>query len=340
MPAVSVAIPAFNTERFLGRCLDSVQGQSFRDLDILCIDDGSTDRTPDILRERAASDGRIRVVTLPGNHGAPYVRNLAIDAAVGKYLYYIDSDDWIDPDYLEAMVSRAEQTGQDVVINANWFFEYDDPARRKHCGRFGFIREQAGYYPTALVQSSYYPTLWSRLYRLQYIRENDIRFPDSAAEDNYFTSLAEILQERSYIFNGPCYHYYQREGSLVRQPDAVFLHFENFRIFLEALRARNIPPQAARRFHTAGNLEVNSQQRFDFLKKYFTDVEADVRACPELYAPLDAFLLRAFITSPDYASFRARYGVVPNLVFTARALRDRSCPTPARILDGTWDTQI
>ena len=336
MPAVTVVIPAFNTDRFLGRCLDSVQGQSFRDLDILCIDDGSTDRTPEILRERAASDGRIRLITLPENHGAPFVRNLAIDEAAGKYLYYIDSDDWIDPDYLQEMVSHAESTGQDVVINGNWYFEFDDPAGRKHCGRFGFIREEAGYYPTALVQSSYYPTLWSRLYRLQYIRENDIRFPESAAEDNYFTFLAEILQERSYIFNGPYYHYYQREGSLVRQEDAVFRHFENFRLFLDALRERNIPAQAARRFHTAGKLEVDTPQRFDFLKAYFTDVEADVRACPELYGPLDAFLLTAFTTVPDFETFKARYGVCPNLRFTAKVLRDKTYPTPARILDGTW----
>ena len=98
MQTISVVIPSFNTERYLERCLDSVQRQSFRDLEILCIDDGSTDRTPEILRERAVSDDRIRIISLPENHGVPYARNLAIDEARGKYLYYMDSDDWIDPD--------------------------------------------------------------------------------------------------------------------------------------------------------------------------------------------------------------------------------------------------
>ena len=335
---ITVVIPAFNSERFLDRCLDSIQRQTLREMEILCIDDGSTDRTPEILRNRADADERIRIITLPENHGVPYARNLAIDEAHGKYLYYMDSDDWIDPDYLSEMYLRAERTGQDVIINGNWFLEYDDPPRRQVSGRFGFVREEAGFYPTATVQARFYPTVWSRLYKLQYIKDNDIRSPllKGGVEDNYFTSLAEILQERSYIFNGPFYHYFQREGSLVRQPDAAFRHFENFRVFLDELHRRAIPPQAARRFYAVNNLEVDTPERFEFLKKYFSDVEADVRSCPELYELLDVFLLKAFVSAPDFEAFKARYGSVPQMKFAARILRDRSYPTLSQVLDGAW----
>jgi len=335
MQTISVVIPSFNTERYLERCLDSVQRQSFRDLEILCIDDGSTDRTPEILRERAVSDDRIRIISLPENHGVPYARNLAIDEARGKYLYYMDSDDWIDPDYLEEMFVRAERTGQNVVINGNWYLEYDDPSKRRHCGRFGFVREEAGFYAPVIVQSNFFPTVWSRLYRLDYIREKGIRSPllKGGVEDNYFTAMAEILQERSYIFNGPFYHYYQREGSLVRQPDAVFHHFENFRVFLDALHERGIPPQSARRFYTLDRLDVNTRERFDFLRKFFVDVEPDVRACPELYGALDAFMMMAFISCPDYETFLSRFGRMPHLKFAARMLRETVFPTVCQILD-------
>ena len=335
MQTISVVIPSFNTERYLERCLDSVQRQSFRDLEILCIDDGSTDRTPEILRERAVSDDRIRIISLPENHGVPYARNLAIDEARGKYLYYMDSDDWIDPDYLEEMFVRAERTGQNVVINGNWYLEYDDPSKRRHCGRFGFVREEAGFYAPVIVQSNFFPTVWSRLYRLDYIREKGIRSPllKGGVEDNYFTAMAEILQERSYIFNGPFYHYYQREGSLVRQPDAVFRHFENFRIFLDALHERGIPPQAARRFYTLDRLDVNTLERFEFLRKFFVDVEPDVRACPELYGALDAFMMMAFVSCPDYETFLSRFGRMPHLKFAARMLRETVFPTVCQILD-------
>ena len=146
---ITVAIPVYNTEKYLERCLDSVQGQTFRDLEILCIDDGSTDRSPEILRRRAASDARIRVITLPGNRGISHARNLALDEARGEYLYQMDSDDWLDPDYLETMYGQAQRTGQDVVINGNWIWEYEDPAKRHRCGRYGFDRRGAGCVPPA-----------------------------------------------------------------------------------------------------------------------------------------------------------------------------------------------
>ena len=336
-PAISVVVPVFNTGAQVGRCLDSVLRQTFRDIEVLVIDDGSTDRTPEILRERALSDNRIRVITLPENHGVPYARNLAIDEAHGQYLYYMDSDDWIDPDYLEEMFLRAERTGQDVVINGNWYLEYDDPGKRRHCGRFGFVHEEAGYYAPVTVQSNFFPTVWCRLYKLRYLKENGIRSPllKGGVEDNYFTGLAEILQPRSYIFNGPFYHYYQREGSLVRQPDAVFHHFENFRVFLDELHRRGIPPQSARRFFTLEKLEVKNRERFDFLKRYFTDVEADVRACPKLYGILDAYTMKAFLACPDFESFRRRFGEIPHLRFAALLFKEKLHPTTEQVLE--WD---
>lgn len=337
-PAISVVVPVFNTGRLIERCLDSVQGQTFRDLEIICIDDGSTDITPRILNERALDDDRIKVIILPENHGVPYTRNIGIDVARGEFLYYMDSDDWIDPDYLEAMHSKAVSTGQNVVINGNWYLEYDDPSKRAHCGRFGFVHEEAGYYPPVVVQSKFFPVVWSRLYSLEYIRDRGIRSPlmKGGVDDNYFTAMAEILQERSYIFNGPFYHYYQREGSLVRQPDAAFHHFENFRIFLDELHRRNIPPQAARRYFTLEGLVVDSQERFDFLKRFFIDVEPDVRACPNLYGVMDVFMMKVFVTSPDYESFTSWYGKTPSLRFNAKVFRDGYYPTSAQILDGSW----
>ena len=338
MAAISVIVPVYNTVKFIGRCLDSVQGQTFKDLEILCIDDGSTDGTPEILRERSASDSRIRVVTLPENHGVPYARNVAMEEAAGEYIYFMDSDDWIDPDYISQMYDAAIRTGQDVVINGNWYLEYDDPSKRRHCGRFGFVHEEAGYYNPVTVQSSFFPTVWCRLYRLKYLKDNNIYSPllKGGVEDNFFTAMAEILQKESYIFNGAFYHYYQRAGSLVRQPDAVFRHFENFRVFLDELRKRNIPPQSARRFYTLDGLVVDTKERFEFLRTFFVDVEPDVHACPGLYGAMDAFMMKAFVSSPDFETFTSRYGRMPHLKFLAKVLRDALYPTTQEILDGSW----
>ena len=338
MPSISVVVPVYNTDKWLDRCLDSVRSQSFQDLEIICVDDGSVDDTPAILRKHASQDSRIRVVTLTENHGVPYARNLAIDQATGKYLYFMDSDDWIDPDYLEEMFVRAERTGQDVVINGNWYLEYDDPSKRRHCGRFGFVHEEAGYYNPVVVQSSFFPVVWSRLYRLNYLKANDIRSPllKGGVEDNYFTSLAEILQDKSYIFNGPFYHYYQREGSLVRQKDAAFRHFQNFRIFLDELRRRGIPPEAAKRFYVLKDLAVRDEERFNFLRRFFIDVEPDVLAAPQLYWPIDVFFMKAFVSSPDLETYLSRFGAVPNEKFVVKLIREKRHPLVTDILNGSW----
>lgn len=337
---ITVAIPVYNTEKYLERCLDSVQGQTFRDLEILCIDDGSTDRSPEILRQRAASDARIRVITLQKNHGVHFARNLAIDESRGEYLYYMDSDDWLDPDYLEAMYDQAQRTGQNVVINGNWYLEYDNPAKRCHCSRFGFVKEEASYYPPVVVQSSFFPVVWARLYRLQYIKDNGIRSPkvQGGADDNYITALAEILQPRSFIFLGPYYHWYQRPGSLSHgdKNEHVFNHIYAFREMLSAFRYKGIPPSAAKRFSYLFELKIDRKEVFDLARSFFVEAESDIMACPNLYSPRELFLVEMIMACPDYKTFRRRFFPSVRTNWRIHVVWNRRWPTREDILTGKW----
>ena len=99
MPKISIIVPIYNSERYLRECIESVIGQSFADMELVLVDDGSTDSSPDICSEYAAVDGRIKVVTQP-NGGLSAARNKGIDAASGEYLFFIDSDDTIHHDAL------------------------------------------------------------------------------------------------------------------------------------------------------------------------------------------------------------------------------------------------
>ena len=335
---ITVILPVYNTGRYLTRCLDSVLGQTFSDFELLAIDDGSSDGSASILDEYASVEPRMRVIHLPENHGVPYARNLAMDEAKGEYIYFMDSDDWIDPDYLEKMYAMAEKTGQDVVINCNWYEEYEDGTPRMRSGDFGFIKKEDGYYSPVSVQSAFYPVVWLRLYRLNYLRDNNIRSPllKGGVEDNYFTGLAEILQEKSYIFHGPFYHYCQREGSLVRQPDAAFHHMENFRLFLDTLHERGISPNSARRYYIPESLTIDSKDRFVFLKSFSEDVYPDVEAAQELYNPFDAFLIKILCSCEDYDNYRSIYSSLPHLSFLAINIRNKIYPSVGQILNGTY----
>ena len=309
MPAISVVIPVYNTEQFIGRCLDSVLSQTFRDLEILCIDDGSTDRTPEILRIYASKDDRVRIITLPENHGVPYARNLAIDEAKGEYLYYMDSDDWLDLDYLEEMYNHAVTSGHDVVINSNWYFEYGKSRKSNVELHPEFNVEEPTYFSTVFIQSSFYPVVWARLYRLSYLRENKIRSPQvkGGVDDNCFTSIAEILQPRSYVFRGPFYHYYQRPGSLSRQKDLALNYSHAFGALLKELKSRAIAPGEAKRFYVISRLAIEDVEAFNSLRSFFSDVEPDVFESLGLYLYHDFRSMEMVIDCPDYDTFRSRY---------------------------------
>lgn len=112
---VSVVIPVYNSEKYLTRCLHSVCGQSYPALEILVVDDGSTDGSPQILRRFAERDRRIRLLTQT-NQGVSAARNAALDVAIGRYLTFVDSDDYLSRTYIEDFVRRMEETGADMVI--------------------------------------------------------------------------------------------------------------------------------------------------------------------------------------------------------------------------------
>ena len=112
---VSVLMLTYNRETMVSRAIDSILHQTFRDFEFIIVDNGSTDKSGAIADQYAAQDGRIRVIHRErGNIGAG--RNTALDAARGKYLTFIDDDDWAEPDFLEFLVNLIEETGADVAI--------------------------------------------------------------------------------------------------------------------------------------------------------------------------------------------------------------------------------
>jgi len=122
LPKVSVIIPVYNSEKYLRECLDSVVNQSLREIEIICIDDGSTDKSVDILEEYRKIDKRILIIKQ--NHlYAGVARNTGIKIAKGKYLFFMDSDDLCDKDLLLKSVFRAEDTGSEIV--AFNFYRFD-----------------------------------------------------------------------------------------------------------------------------------------------------------------------------------------------------------------------
>ncbi|MEE0594535.1 MAG: glycosyltransferase family 2 protein [Eggerthella lenta] len=113
-PIVSIVVPAYNGERHIRQCVESVLAQTMPDFELICVNDGSTDGTGSLLDDMAARDDRMRVIHQE-NKGEGAARNAGLDVARGRYLAFFDADDFAEPQLLEKVVRRAEETGADVV---------------------------------------------------------------------------------------------------------------------------------------------------------------------------------------------------------------------------------
>ena len=115
MPKISVIVPVYNVEKFLEKCLKSIIEQTFEDLEIICINDGSTDKSLSILNSYAAKDPRIKILSQT-NQGQSCARNAGLEIASGEYIGFVDSDDWIDLDFYEKLYNTAKKYDADIAV--------------------------------------------------------------------------------------------------------------------------------------------------------------------------------------------------------------------------------
>ena len=258
MSKVSVVIPVYNVEAYLPACLDSVLSQTLADIEVLCVDDASPDGCGAILDRYAARDPRVRVFHLPENRRQGYGRNLGMDHASGKYVYFLDSDDMITETALEELYAAAEADAlQAVFFDAQVIYESADLERRYRgafqCARFGT-------YPEGVVSGTELFDLFMRqdewtcyvqrqLWRLSFLRENGIRFPDGVEhEDELLPFEGLLLAERVRYVRKPYFIRRWRENSvLTTPPTAKNFHgyFMNFCLMNAFVQERGIRSYAA-----------------------------------------------------------------------------------------------
>lgn len=223
MPKISIIVPVYNGAEFLRPCIDSILAQSFCDLEIILVDDGSTDESPEICDGYAALDKRV-ICIHQANAGAAAARNRGLKVSTGKYIAFVDSDDWIDQDMYETMVSVAEERNCDLVIC--------DCLKESEAGSCIYTHELPGgsydreemmsqYFPQLLMPDSMeYPVTISNvllLIRRENIEENRLSFPEGMrfSEDLLFGSeVGYYAQSMTYLKDYTPYHYRQNPASV------------------------------------------------------------------------------------------------------------------------------
>lgn len=244
MARVSVVIPVYNIERHLRQCLDSVAGQSLRDIEVICVDDGSTDDSPKILADYASKDSRFQVIT-QFNAGPGAARNTGMAKATGEYLIFLDSDDWFEPDFLERMVAKAESTEADVTICRA--AEFDSETGRELPSEWMLKSEYlpgATFSPEDIAEHIFqftYGWPWDKLYRAGFVKRAGFCYPALPnSEDLVFVFQGLALAEKIAVVETVLVHHRVNRASSVsnsrhRDPEAAY---KAVRLLEGALRER------------------------------------------------------------------------------------------------------
>ena len=239
-PLVSVIVPIYNAKDHIARCVESIHRQTYRNLQILLLNDGSQDVSLEVCRMFAQVDGRITLIDKE-NSGVSATRNLGMRAARGAYLQFVDADDTLQPYATELLVQRARDSGADMVIahynrveppreheraRAPRRVEDADPGfdPRTRVQTFGFLMEgplTKAEFAYGLMQepaSFYYGVMWNKLYRAEIVRAHpDVVCSEELdySEDFYFNLSFIRYAERFYALSTPIYNYVQNPQSLV-----------------------------------------------------------------------------------------------------------------------------
>ncbi len=215
--SISIVIPVYNVEKYLAKCLDSLVSQTFQNFEVICVNDGSTDNSLQILNQYAAKDPRIKVFSQQ-NGGAAKARNLALSKASGTYIMFCDSDDWFEPDMCETMYREMTSHDVDMVCcNPNVIDEQHDILRiddlDSYENKFSGICELS--YPVVTKTSV---TLWNKIFKKSLIDQYGICFPETSCyEDDGFYFQYVSVAENILFINKRLYNYLRRENSLMGQ---------------------------------------------------------------------------------------------------------------------------
>lgn len=296
MPKISIILPVYNVEKYIAKSIESIQNQSFKDFELLVVIDGSPDKSKEIALEYAKYDNRIHILE-KNNGGLSDARNYGLDRSQGEYIYFIDSDDWIESNLLEENITILEKNKLDFIIFG--YFQDDTDTNENLIKRIKKIPKPAiwkkGDTSLKLDESTLglLGYAWNKIYKREYLEENKLRFIKgiSLVEDILFNSLVYTKSDTIYFNDNAYYHYINREVptlmktfhansfDLVKEKGLALKEFLNtwqFTNTKETLAHNNI---GGVRYCVHNLFSYKNQltliEKFQFVKKIITDKEVE-----------------------------------------------------------------
>lgn len=240
MSKVSIIIPVYNVEKYLKKCLDSVLSQSLIEIEIICVNDGSTDKSGDILDEFAIKDSRVHIVHKK-NAGYGAAINDGIALATGEYIGIVESDDYILPNMYRVLYEQAKADDLDLIKSEAyyWYEKYNylerihRPGQEEYFDRVLMAEDREHFFP-------FYMNIWTGLYKRQFLQENNIRCntsPGASFQDNGFWIQTMLLCKKAKWINGAFYYYrHDNPDSSIKSKEKVYAMTREYEWVLEKIK--------------------------------------------------------------------------------------------------------
>lgn len=223
-PLISVIIPVYKVEKYLEQCIRSVVSQTYRNLEIILVDDGSPDQCPRLCDEWANKDSRIRVIH-QNNRGLAAARNSGLDVASGKYIGFVDSDDWIEPDMYESMLHDLLEANADIAYTCSYHALSNGEISTKHLvHKAHLVLSNGAGFKYINLPGYFGVAAWDKLLKRTIV--GDLRFPEDARRDeDYGFAYATLDRAQTVVYDStPKYYYRQSIGTLSNSVSMIGTH--------------------------------------------------------------------------------------------------------------------
>ncbi len=242
----SIIVPFYNVENFIRDCCISLKNQSFSNFEAIFIDDGSKDKSREILEKEIINDPRFKIISQE-NAGLPEARNNGMSYANGEYLVFVDSDDFVSVDLLKELNSILSICKYEVVqfnhnlVNLNGKLIKKFSLREKYKKIYGKDLIENNPFNVNLIKNNcfvdFIPNCWTRCYSREFLIKNKIKFPNTLFEDSVFSNKVLVKAEAIFYIDKNLYNYRSRDGSIMNSKTTkvldIFKNITNIRVFLE-----------------------------------------------------------------------------------------------------------
>ena len=287
---VSVIVPCYNVEKYVGECLQSICNQTLEDIEIICINDGSQDNTLSIINEFKQKDTRIKVINKE-NTGYGHSVNMGIDVAIGKYIGIVESDDFIEPNMYDEMYNVAEFYNLEVCRCC--YYEYHSQNKLDIKKDFPFVPKNVVFCPIDDNQAPFWqqPTVWINLYNRKWLQDNKIRFLETAGasyQDVSFSFKVYSKVKRFLMLEDAFLHYrVDNENSSINSTNktlCVCNEWQEIKKFVNTDKdlknkvcQHTIPCVQLGNYRWNYNRIINNPNRYNFIKQWSNELREYIK---------------------------------------------------------------